>query len=149
MGKVLIIKGADFSANGMQAGTITDITSLFTLTKNYNFGGAMSSGATNYNKTLNLVSPVDLSAYIQQGYTTMLLTRVSQESPHSIAACNCDSSRGNRSPQTPAYTTGTYTLQLNASLPYVLIGVLRTDGNTYGSNSYAASAIMTVQLVKP
>lgn len=149
MGKVLIIKGADFSENGMQSGTITDITAIFTLTKNYNFGGQMSSSAPNYNKTLNLVSPVDLSTYIQQGYTTMILTRASSESPHTIAACNCDSSRGNRSPATPVYTTGQYTLQLNASLPYVLIGTVRTDGNVYGSNTYAASAIMTVQLIKP
>lgn len=150
MGKVLIIKGADFSANGMQAGTIVDITaSCGTLTKNYDFNGAISSGNAYYNKSLNFVSPLDMSSYIAQGYTQIIATKVSADSPHLIAIKFCDANRANQIPADMTYQQGPITLTFDASRPYLLIGTRRNDGNTYGSNTYAVSAIFKIEIVKP
>ena len=147
MGKILVITGADFSENGIRVGETLDITSQFTLTRAYNFAGEDSS--SDKNKYLNLVTPFSLSSYISAGYTQVTIKKVSESSPHSIAMAFCNSSRGDLTPPSPTYGTASVTVDLNSSVPYLLVGAYRNDGSTYGSATYAASAIMIITLYKP
>lgn len=63
MGKKLIIKGADFSANGIDS-TMLNITNIFTLVDSFN-GNTMASA----NGRKGVSPRIDLSSYKSAGYT--------------------------------------------------------------------------------
>ncbi len=140
MGKVLIIKDADFSANGMPLGTTIDIASTLTLTRGYNMVGAAGDNrlATEPN--------VDLSSYISQGYSILIATIKSPTvSLHCLKMTNAAGTQEVR--PSASYTTNELKVQLTSELPYLRYGTSKITG-TYSSASYSADALAEIKLIK-
>lgn len=134
MGKILIIKDADFSANGIQIGNTVDIASGITLTRGHNI-----SGSTTNKKRMGTASHIDLSSYISQGYTT--LTAIVINTSMNNQCLKMDNSDGTQSFQPESgYVAENITVTLNPSMPYLTYSMARMDGNDYAT-SYSASQV--------
>lgn len=141
MGKVLIIKDADFSENGIQVGDSIDIASLITLNRGYN---AVGQSTTN-NKVAN-TSLFDLSSYIAQGYThiiakALLPTRDKQ----CMRVQNADGTL-NYQPYR-VYTENQIIIPLSSDMPYLRYSISRTNGD-FTSSTYSANLLVKLILVK-
>ena len=144
MGKVLIIKDADFSENGIQLGTSIDIASTITLTRGYNVNG--QAGSSVANARTGVVTPIDLSSYIAQGYS-VLTAKISAPLLHQQCLQIQDSSGTRIVRPESSYTTNEITINLDASLPYFRYSTARISG-TYASETYSASALAEIKLIK-
>lgn len=141
MGKLLVIKDADFSANGMALGEQEDIASTITLTRGYNV-----NGPTTFNSRLGTADKLNLSSYISQGYTRLVATLLSP-SAHSqcLKMVNSDESQEIR--PSASYTTEPLSVDLTSSMPYLRYSTSKTSGD-YSATSYNASTLARIVLVK-
>jgi hypothetical protein len=146
MGKVLIIKDADFSENGIQLGTSIDIAGNLTLRRGYNINGAAASGVAN--ARLATEPNVDLSTYISQGYTRLVAKmKTPYDSFHNqcIRITNADGTR-NVTPSA-SYTADMLSVQLDPELPYFRYSTRILTG-TYNNETYNAGTFAEIKLIK-
>ena len=143
MGKLLVIKDADFAINGMNLGTSIDIAPDITLTRGYNV-----NGETSYvpNKRLGTASPVDLSNYIAQGYRTLVAKIILDPTVHNqcLQIQNADGSVTERPSQ--AYTGNDLIVALNPNMPYLRYSTAK-DADYYAA-TYLASTFAEIKLIK-
>lgn len=143
MGKILIVKGADFSENGMQIDfnlQPIQIDGEITISRNYDVSGASGAG----DGSLANITKFDLTEYINLGYNKITATL---KSPGLMIQClelsNLDGSSYVR-PETE-YVTTVIETSIDISKPYLRYSTQR-PGSTYGSSSYLASALATITL---
>lgn len=143
MGKILIIKDADFSVNGMSLGEQTDIASTITLTRGYNVNGATTNQP---NTRLGTANIVNLSSYISQGYTKLVAVLLTTGAHlHCLKLTNADESQQQRPSE--GYVADNLSIDLTSSLPYLRYSTSKVEG-TYGSATYTASALARILLIK-
>lgn len=140
MGKVLIIKDADFSENGIQLGTSIDIANTLTLTRGYNMVGTAGNGrlATEPN--------VDLSSYISQGYR-VLVAKIKAPSTHNQCLQIQNASGTQIVRPTNVYTGNDIAINLDANLPYLRYSTAKVSGD-YTSTTYSADSLSEIKLIK-
>lgn len=140
MGKLLIIRDADFSANGIQLGESVDIANTLTLTRGYNMVGATGNGrlATEPN--------VDLSSYISQGYR-VLVAKIKSPTVHNQCLQIQNASGTQTVRPSSAYTANDIAIDLDANLPYFRYSLSKVSGE-YASATYSADSLAEIKLIK-
>jgi hypothetical protein len=141
MGKILVIKDADFSVNGIQVGDSIDIASSITLNRGYNVNGA----STTNNRVAN-TSLFDLSSYIAQGYTHIIAkSLIPTRDEQCMVIQNADRTLYNQPYR--VYTEEQIIIPLSSDMPYLRYSISRTNGNFFNS-TYSADALVKLILVK-
>lgn len=139
MGKILIIKGADFTQNGISIDVQSsiEIGGNITLTKGYDISGNSSSGSYLAN-----VDKYDLTQYIAQGFnhirSTMLITNQQQ----CLELSNLDGSSYVRPENN--YVGTVIESPIDISKPYLRLSTKRTG--SYASQTYQADAIVKIEV---
>lgn len=141
MGKVLIIKDADFSENGIQVGETIDIASSITLNRGYNVNGE----STTNNRVAN-TSLFDLSSYIGQGYTHIIAKSLAPTRDNQcMMVQNADKTLYNQPYR--VYTENQIIIPLSSDMPYLRYSMSRTNGD-FNNSTYSADALVKLILVK-
>lgn len=146
MGKVLIIKGADFSVNGIPMMQPIEIADTITLYRGYNALGEMESTNPTKNKRVGVQIPIDLSSYINNGYRGVKFTLTNSLTHMQFIAFCEDVNRDNRYNVTPAFTYDEVITPIDATRPYLIIVMKRNNDDDYISESYNASTLLSIEL---
>lgn len=155
MGKLLVIKGADFSENAIENVLNVDIAPFITVSKYYN-RGVYSQGDPN---RMGTVESIDLSEYIAQGLSIIKITPktgynwvgmlsnnasvTGQSGDDSNSKLVYDGTPGAAESWRADSGTGT---TINSTFKYLHLGVRKSDNTSFEQVESLASAFVKIEL---
>jgi hypothetical protein len=153
MGKKIIIKGADFSANALTPEVLpekVDITSKFTIVGNRL---AWFPGTTSSNTAGNPIGyGVDISIYISLGYSSIIVTRKSEKwilkgNTNNQTMSGTDNNCVYANDSTgQSFDQSSYSGTINSSYPYLFVGLLMSQSSTVYTGSTDLSQYVKIEL---